>query len=158
MEEDKKVDDLVDTVDPERPGCRLGEITWTSFTSADVTFLMASLLIVTTFCSVRLGTIPNESMCATWVLTITRGDFWLVTSLVLMQKLRKTSNIAGRTQVFILPLALAGSFTATSTFRVSFESWVASTKTLSESKSDLKKRLIGSCLPLVWWRRISYMR
>lgn len=54
-----------------------------------------------------------------------------------------------RAQVIILPLALAGSFTATSTFRVSFESSVASTKTLSESKSDLKKKLIGSCLSLV---------
>ena len=59
-DEDKEADELVDTVDPGRPGCRLGEITWTSFTSADVTFLMASSLIITTSCSVRLGTDPEK--------------------------------------------------------------------------------------------------
>jgi len=79
-EEDKEVDDLVDTADPERPGCRLGEITWTSFTSADVTFLMASLLIITTSCSVRLGTDPEKCMRATRVLVRTRTDHWFLVS------------------------------------------------------------------------------
>lgn len=79
------------TVDPESPGCRLGEITWTSFTSADVTFLKASLLIITTSCSVRLGTDPEKKACV-------RHKFWLLQESIISYWSRrwlshKTQNI-----------------------------------------------------------------
>ena len=61
-------------------------------------------------------------MRATRALVSTGTDHWFLVSHVAGYHEEVTESSKYRTQVNILPSALAGSFTATSTLRVSFES------------------------------------